>query len=82
MIEEKVKSISEHKTRDIFSKSYRSAVSIPAMTTLTGFIPHKDTYYVDGATIKFCMGVHTIYKIIFPDLEIWERELDIYKGDD
>ena len=52
------------------------------MTTLTGFIPHKDTYYVDGATIKFCMGVHTIYKIIFPDLEIWERELDIYKGDD
>ncbi len=54
LTDEQVKTISKHQTSDIFSKSYRSEVSIPVMVCLAGFVPNVnvESYFVPRAAIQ------------------------------
>jgi hypothetical protein len=85
LTDEQVKTISKHQTSDIFSKSYRSEVSIPVMVCLAGFVPNVnvESYFVPRAAIQLPHSVclKDMSKYLFPDLQKWEEEYQSEMGD-
>lgn len=60
-----------------YSESYRAEISIPVATTLAGFVPGKEEYFVPRAHLKFPEPYNhdSMTKIIFPDIVRYKNEL-------
>lgn len=60
-----------------YSESYRAEISIPVATTLAGFVPEKEHYFVPRAHISFPKAYNheSIIKLLFPDYVRYKTEL-------
>lgn len=59
-----------------YSQSYRAEISIPVATTLAGFVPGAEKYFVPRANIKFPQTYNhsEIISILFPDYIRYKTE--------
>ena len=76
---QEVSTLSKHSTRqDNFDKSYGCEVSIPVASTIAGFRPRIDCYFVPRTTVAVPCNCT---RLLFPELERWILEIRSVDGD-
>jgi hypothetical protein len=72
-----VRTLSKHTSRqDNFDRSYMCEVSIPVCTTIAGFVPGKEEYFVPRTSIKIPCPIIDIVRVLFPNYDTWIEETD------
>jgi hypothetical protein len=81
---QEVRTLSKHSTRqDNFDQSYGCEVSIPVASTIAGFRPNKDPYFVPRTSFHPPIGItnNECTNLLFSDIGRWREEMNSNDGD-